>query len=90
MTSQNLYFGSLLAIGLGAGVIGLGAAGLTVLLIGPPSPATYADCILAYTPRNSGPAVHHIAKACREKFPEEKLDFSAYATDESKRQRPGD
>jgi hypothetical protein len=80
MTIQNLYFGSLLAIGLGAGVIGLAA-----LLIGPPSPATYADCILAYAPRNSGPAVHHIAKACREKFPEEKPDFSAFATDESKR-----
>ncbi len=81
MNSQNLL-GMAIAL-----VAGLGAAGLTALLIGQRSPATYADCILAYTPRNSGPAVHHIAKACREKFP---LDFSAYATDESKRQRPGD
>lgn len=83
MNSQNLYLG--LAITL---VAGLGLAGLTSLVVTRmQSPATYADCILAYTPRNSGPAVHLIAKACREKFP---LDFSAYATDESKRQRPGD
>lgn len=78
MTSQNLYWVGLVVFALGAG--GISAMALR-------GPATYADCILAYTPRNSGPAVHHIAKACREKFP---LDFSAYATDESKRQRPGD
>lgn len=80
LNSQNLL-GMAIAL-----VAGLGAAGLTALLIGQRSPATYADCILAYAPRNSGPAVGLIAQACREKYPEEKLDFSAYATDESKRQ----
>jgi hypothetical protein len=90
MNNDDLFFGlgkvllsPSLAIAL---VVGASAVGVTALLVAPgPPPATYADCILAYTPRNSGPAVHLIAKACREKYPEEKLDFSAYATDESKR-----
>lgn len=74
MNSQNLYLG--LAITL---VAGLGLAGLTSLVVTRmQSPATYADCILAYVPRNSGPAVGQIVKACRDKFP---LDFSAYAAD---------
>lgn len=89
MNNDDLFFGLgkvLLSPGLAiALVVGASAVGLTALLVSRPSPATYADCILAYAPRNSGPAVHHIAKACREKFPEEKPDFSAFATDESKR-----
>lgn len=68
MTSENRL---LLAIALGVGAIG--SMVLTLR-----TPTSYEDCILAYVPRNSGPAVGQIVKACRDKFP---LDFSAYAAD---------